>query len=110
MKTYSDVEPQVFDVSGSELRIHWGIQQVEIPGADGETKIVWECNEALCNTYDDRSLLIEKIIGAVYSPSAEIATINNQQDKPESYAEYQAFRLRAKALADGWLAQRQEAV
>lgn len=103
MKVYADIEPRVYEISGSELRIHWDIQQIEIPDMDGDTKIVWECNEALCNIYDDRSSLIEKIIGVVYSPSAEIATINNQIDDPEAYAKYQSFRTQVKQLADGWL-------
>jgi hypothetical protein len=95
MKTQAGYEFQTYEVSGPELRIHWDIQEVE--GG-------WEAQEALCNRYDTRDVLIEKIIGAVYSPSAEIATINNKEDKPEKYAEYQAFRTQAKALADGWIA------
>jgi hypothetical protein len=97
MKTKAGYEFETYEVSGSELRIHWDIQEVE----DG-----WEAQEALCNRYDTRNVLIEKIIGAVYSPSAEIATINNKDNKPEQYAEYQAFRTLAKALADGWLNQK----
>jgi len=72
---------------------------------DGETYTVWEANEALCLKTDNRSALIQKIIGSVYSVADEIATINNAETKPEEYAEYQAFRVQAKALADGWLNQ-----
>jgi hypothetical protein len=95
MKTQAGYEFQTYEVSESDLRIHWDIQEVE----NG-----WEAQEALCNRYDTREALIEKIIGSVYSPSAEIAAINNKDEKPEQYAEYQAFRTQAKALADGWLA------
>ena len=102
MKVYSDNELETYQISGHELRIHWDQQQVERP--DGE--MTWESNEALCNVYDDRSVLIQKIIGSVLALPDEIALVNNQADKPEAYAEYQAFRVKAKALADGWFAQR----
>jgi hypothetical protein len=102
MKVYSGEQPQAYEVSGQELRIHWGIQEITKEGMDGpETQ--WEANEALCNKSDSRPVLIEKIIGSVYSVGAEIATINNSESDPEAYAEYQAFRTQAKALADGWL-------
>lgn len=99
MKVYSDIELETYQVSGHELRIHWDQKQVERP--DGE--MTWESNEALCNVYDNRAALIQKIIGSVLALPDEIALVNNQQDKPEAYAEYQAFRAQAKQLADDWL-------
>lgn len=107
MKVYSSTEFETYQVSGSELRIHWNAKQV--PVKDSED-LQWEANEALCNTYDNRSQLIEKIIGSVMDTGTEIAAINNKDDDPESYAEYQAFRTQAKQLADGWLAQSQQPV
>lgn len=100
MKTQAGYEIQPYEVSGKELRIHWNIQEVIKEDMEGT---VWEANEALCLKTDNRSALIQKIIGSVYSVADEIATINNAESKPEEYAEYQAFRLQAKALADGWL-------
>lgn len=99
MKVYSSEQQEIYAVSGQELRIHWDIKEVTI---NDQTQ--WEADEALCTIWDDRSTLIEKIIGSVYTPSAEFAMINNKDDKPEKYAEYQAFRTTAKSLADGWLA------
>ena len=97
MKVYSDNKLETYQVSGHELRIHWDQQQVE----RSDSEIAWESNEALCNVYDDRPTLIQKIIGSELALQDEIAIINNQTDKPEAYAEYQAFRAKAKALADG---------
>ena len=48
--------------------------------------------------------LIEKIIGSSYTTGGEFAVINNKDIDPTSYAEYQAFRLTAKELADEYLA------
>lgn len=103
MKTQANYQIQLYEVSGKELRIHWNIQQITKESIDGEAYTAWEANEALCLKTDSRSSLIEKIIGSVYSVSDEIATINNAELKPEEYAEYQAFRVQAKSLADGWL-------
>jgi hypothetical protein len=97
-------QPAVYDVSGSELRIHWNIEEKTQEGMGGETQTYWQADEALCAVMDSRATLIEKIIAAVYSTGAEIAAINNQEINPEGYAQYQAFRVQAKALADGWLA------
>lgn len=104
MKTYSDNPLETYQVSGQELRIHWNQKQVEIPSGDGELKTVWESNEALCNVYDNRSILIQKIIGSVLGFADEVALVNNKDEKPDAYAEYQDFRAKAKQLADGWLA------
>jgi hypothetical protein len=103
MKTQAGYEFQTYEPSGQELRIHWNIEQKTKEDTDGEPITYWEADEALCNVYDNRATLIEKIIGSVYSPAAEIATINNKDTKPQAYTEYQAFRVQAKALADGWL-------
>jgi hypothetical protein len=103
MKTEAGYELQVYDVSGSELRIRWDIEQKTKEDMDGESVVYWQASEALCNKIDDRSTLIQKIIGSVYSVADEIATINNREVKPQEYADYQAFRAQAKALADGWI-------
>ena len=102
MKTEAGYELQPYEVSGQELRIRWGVEQ-KTREMDEETIIYWQANEALCSRSDNRSTLISKIIGSVYSMADEIATINNKDSKPEQYAEYQKFRTQAKVLADGWL-------
>jgi hypothetical protein len=103
VKTEAGRQFDVYEVSGQELRIHWNIQQKTKEIMDGEVVAYWEANEALCNKSDDRAALISKIIGSVYTIPDEIATINNKDSKPQEYADYQAFRVQAKALADGWL-------
>jgi hypothetical protein len=103
MKTEAGYELQVYDVSGSELRIRWDIEQKTKEDIDGGSVVYWQASEALCNKLDDRSTLIQKIINSVYSVADEIATINNKESKPSEYQEYQLFRLKAKNLTDGWL-------
>lgn len=105
-KVYSQTELPVYQVSGDDLRIHWNSEQKTRTEMDGKITTYWEANEALCSIFDDRHILIEKIIGSVYTPGAEIANINNQTTKPDEYQEYQDFRALAKSLADGWLAQK----
>ena len=104
MKVYSDARPDVYVVSGNNLRIHWDIKEVKLPNMDDEPRTQWEAEEALCSIFDQRATLIEKIIGSVMDTGAEIAAINNRDTEPDEYAEYQAFRMLAKSLADGWLA------
>lgn len=102
MKVYSGEKPEVYAVSGNELRIRWDIQQTSKEDMEGNLETFWEANEALCSRFDSRSMIIEKIIGSVHTPGAEIALINNQEKDPQAYADYQAFRDQAKSLADGW--------
>lgn len=95
---------QPYEVSGTDLRIHWNIEQrTRTDDVTGETYTYWHANEALCNTYDNRALIIEAIISSVYDTGSEIATINNKDRKPEEYQAYQDFRVLAKTLADEWL-------
>jgi len=102
MKVQSTDQPEVYAVSGRELRIHWNIEEVTREGMDGETETYWQASEALCQVSDTRDVLIEKIMASQYTTGAELAAINNGG---EDYDAYQAFRIQAKALADGWLSQ-----
>jgi predicted Mrr-cat superfamily restriction endonuclease len=104
MKVYSNEQPDAYSASGHELRIRWDIQQVTKTDMEGNDQTTWEANEALCAVFDDRSSLIEKIIGSVHTPGAEIALINNKDTDPSAYSAYQAFRDLAKNLADDWFA------
>ena len=106
MKVYSNNKPEVYSASGNELRIRWGIQQVTTPDMEGEDQTAWEASEALCSVFDDRSSLIEKIIGSVHTHGAEIALINNKGIDPEAYSDYLALREVAKNLADNWFAKK----
>jgi hypothetical protein len=105
MKTQAGYQIQPYEVSGYEVRIHWNIEQKTRQDMQGEV-VYWEAEEVLCYVSDSRSVIIEKIIGSVYTTGAEIAIINNQASDPVAYADYQAFRAQAKQLADGWINQR----
>jgi predicted Mrr-cat superfamily restriction endonuclease len=102
MKTYASTQPESYQVLGNTLRIHWDAKEITRESMDGP-QTQWEANEAVCDINDGRNALIEKIIGSVYSTGAELAAINNKDSKPDDYAEYQALRIKAKELADGWL-------
>ncbi len=99
MKTYSNEKPNVYDISGQEFRIHFDIQEITT-----EEGTQWQAEEALCHINDTRNQIIEKIIATRYSVGAELAAINNQTTDPDAYAAYQAFRVLAKELADGYAA------
>jgi hypothetical protein len=103
MKTFANHFLETYGVNNLDLYIRWNVVERTEKTPAGETITCWEANEALCKITDDRASLIEKIIGSVYSHAAEIAIINNKETKSEEYAKYQAFRVQAKALADGWL-------
>lgn len=102
MKVQSNEQLPAYQVSGQELRIHWDAQEITADGMDGPVTY-WEQSEALCGVADSRGQIISAIIRSVYSIDDELATINNQANKPDEYAAYQAFRAQAKQLADGWI-------
>lgn len=103
MKTQASEQIQPYEVSGQELRIHWNIVEKTREDLEGTTTTYWEADEALCDIHDTRPQLIEKIMATQYSTGREFATINNQAIDVKAYEDYQAFRVQAKALADGWL-------
>jgi hypothetical protein len=102
MKSFSDIQPDVYQVIGDFLHIHWNIEQVAAPSM-GEPRTQWSADEAVVNKAANRSQIIEAIIGSVFTTGAEIAVINNQTSDPATYVAYQEFRVQAKQLADGWL-------
>jgi hypothetical protein len=95
MKTYSGEQLPKFQVSGTELRIHWDAKEVESPNGTQ-----WEQEEAVCHVQDPYGTLVAKIIGAVYDHNAEFAAIN---DGGEQKDDYMAFRLVAKQLAKDYI-------
>ena len=103
MRTQASYEIQPYEVSGSELRVHWNIEQQTREDMDGSTVTFWQADEALCNSADNRSQLIEKIMATQYPTyGSEVAALSNGG---ESAATHQSLRVQAKTLADGWLAQ-----
>jgi len=106
MKSYSSNKPDVFAVSGDEVRVHWDIQEQTVQDLEGHDLTQWSANEALIKVHDSREKIIEKIIGSIYTIQEEIALINNKDDRPDDYADYQMVRLVAKDLATQWVNQR----
>jgi len=107
MFVYSNTPLEKFanDMYGTLIRIRWNEQIIQVPnqlhtGMQDE----YQYNEATIDVGDSRSVIIERIIGSSYTTGGEFAVINNKEIDPTSYAEYQAFRLTAKELADEYLA------
>lgn len=60
---------------------------------------IWECDQVKVSGQPTKAEIIEAIMLTRYSTGAEIACINNKEDKPNEYAEYQEFRATAKYIA-----------
>ena len=109
MLVYSNDSLEKFqkDIYGRLIRIHWDEHIVQLPNQfNTGTRDAYCNNEATIDVGDSRSTIIERIIGSCYTTGGELAVINNQAGDPSAYAEYQAFRAVAKALADEYIATR----
>lgn len=107
MKAYSTEPLQRFenDQFGRLIRIYWNEQMIQFPNQLHDGFITqYSYDTAEIQQGDSRSVIIETIIASQYTTGRELATINNQDVDPDSYAEYQAFRQTAKDLADEYLA------
>jgi len=89
----------VYQVLGSKLRIHWNYQEVP---AKEDIPASWSCEEACVPKTASRADIITAIIRARYTIDDEFAAINNGGDEHQVLLD---FRVEAKELADGWLAQ-----
>lgn len=89
----------VYQVLGSKLRIHWNYQ--EVPATE-DVPAGWSCEEAFVPKTASRADIITAIIRARYTIDDEFAAINNGGDEHQVLLD---FRVEAKELADGWLAQ-----
>jgi len=88
----------VYQVLGRNLRIHWNYQ--EVPATE-DMPASWSCEEVCVLKTADRATIISAIIRTRYAVDDEFAAINNGG---EDYQALLDFRVEAKALADGWLA------
>lgn len=102
MKTHTDSILPTYQILGPALRINFDEQSVVVDHM-GQTHTAYEYQTAVVELGASRSMIIEAIIACKYSTGAEIATINNAATDPKAYDRYQAFRVQAKALADGYL-------
>jgi hypothetical protein len=98
MKVTSYTKLNTYEVDGNDLAIYWNEQEHE--PKENENEIYWTYDHAQAFASDSRNVLIEKIMATKYPTyGAEVAAICNGG---ESAAEHEAFRVQAKALADGW--------
>lgn len=104
MKTQTDSILPTYQVLGQVLRINFDQQEVTQNDMQGNPHTSYEYTTAISEPSATRAMLIEAVIGSRYSPADETAIINNQVSNPIDYADYQFFRVQAKAMADSWLA------
>lgn len=103
MITQSDNKLPTYQEFGEKLHVNFDEKEIEVKSIDGTIRQAYECTTAISAVYATRDQLIEDIIRSKYSLSAELAVMNNQADRQESYAIFQAVRMQAKELADGWV-------
>jgi len=90
MKSHYNEIPTQTEMLGGKMIINFNVAEVE----NG-----YSCDQVRVSENPTRSEVIEAVIGARYSTGAELATINNKDEKPAEYEAYQVFRIFAKGLA-----------
>jgi len=97
----SDTRPEEVQFLQGKKLINFDIKEVEIKDEmRDETRVGFEYNQVAVNVSATRADIIEAIISVKYSAGAEIALTNDKDTKADEYAEYQAYRVEAKAIAD----------
>jgi len=100
----SDTRPEEVQFLQGKKLINFDIKEVEVneikDELEGETRIGFEYNQVAVNVSATRADIIEAIISVKYSAGAEIALTNDRAEKADEYAEYQAYRVEAKVIAD----------
>ena len=101
MKFQTDNQPQTYEVSGTELRINFNVQQVEREMINGNKVKFFEGDQVLVNKGSKKSEIIEAIIASRYTIGTEVALSRRNEADPAK-VEYLAFVDQAKALAKGY--------
>jgi hypothetical protein len=97
----SDTRPEEVQFLQGKKLINFDIKEVEVKDErEGEPRVGFEYNQVAVNVSATRADIIEAIIAVKYSAGAEIALTNDKDTKADEYAEYQAYRVEAKAIAD----------
>jgi hypothetical protein len=97
----SDTRPEEVQFLQGKKLINFNIKEVEIKDEmRDETRVGFEYNQVAVNVSATRADIIEAIISVKYSAGAEIALTNDKDTKADEYAEYQIYRVEAKAIAD----------
>lgn len=99
---FTEQQTSPFEIIGQKLRIHHSEEQVVKQDDAGET-ISYNYITAVCSITDNRDAIIESIIRSKYTIGQEFALINNKDEKPTEYQDYQNFRQLSKNFADNWL-------
>jgi hypothetical protein len=97
----SDTRPEEVQFLQGKKLINFDIKEVEVKDEmKGEPRVGFEYNQVAVNVSATRADIIEAIISVKYSAGAEIALTNDRAEKADEYAEYQAYRVEAKVIAD----------
>ena len=110
MITQADNTLPTYQSFGEKLHINFDEQQIFIKDIESTERTAYQYTTAVSLCAASRDQLISDIISSKYTIGAEFAAINNKDERPESYAAYQAFRMQAKQLADGWLYELRQSV
>ena len=110
MITQADNTLPTYQSFGEKLHINFDEQQIFIKDIEGTERAAYQYTTAVSLCAASRGDLINDIIKSKYTTAGEFAAINNAQNDPQEYAEYQAFRAQAKQLADGWLHELRQSV
>ena len=99
----SDTIPDVIVKSAGKTQIRYDIEESERVEMDGSKRICYSYSYVAIDGEVIRDKIIDAIIvDEIGSKDAEIALINNELASPGTieYAGYQAWRQKAKAIAD----------
>ena len=103
MINWSDTMPDVIVKSAGKTQIRYDIEESERVEMDESKRTCYSYSYVAIDGEVTRDKIIDAIIvDEIGSKDAEIALINNELASPGTpeYAAYQAWRLKAKAIAD----------
>jgi hypothetical protein len=97
MRITSYTQLDTYEAQGPYLNVYWDEQAHE--PKEGETEPYWTYEMCRAMTLDTYAQLVVKLIRHRYSVDDELAAIN---DGGERRANFEQYKLTAKALAHGW--------
>ena len=103
IKHGSDTYPEMIVKSAGKTQGRYDIEESEFEEMDGTKRACYDFSYVAIEGELTRDKIIDAIIvDEIGSKDAEIALINNELASPGTpeYAAYQAWRLKAKAIAD----------
>lgn len=103
IKHGSDTYPETITKSAGKTHVRYDIEETEFEEMDGTKRTCYDFSYVAIEGELTRAKIIDAIIAdEIGSKDAELALINNEiaSAGTEEYASYQAWRLKAKAIAD----------